>query len=496
MLDRLNRRRDLRDAGASPRRRTRSPRAPDAPRDGRAGHRRVGVGHLHRVCRRAVVAGAAAAAAWGPVDWRALLARCRVAPAGSLSSGGPRAVCRCRARRARAGSRARAGGRRAAARRAGRPRPRPADRSAEADADRLRGEIQRQLVALSALDSRTRRGYAHAMKCPKCGYLGFEPVDRCRNCGYDFSLAAAPGCRFANCRFASSRPRPRRPGRPMRQPCRRPSRPPSRCLARRSPTTRRSSPRRRRRGRRSPCAARRPRCRAEAMAPRTATLDLALEAPPQDPGELAGAADAGERAGCGRGRITVAARPKMPRSAPACRRRPRRPDSRRHRRRRRLLHDADLRPRLRRTRRPAQGAAAAFLVLQNGGYLVAFHRRRPDAGQDGRRHQGRAADSTSPLDLGRAFVRELMWLVLAVPAGLGFLTRRLQPRSPRPARSLRRHPRRPRLRVIDVSSPRASRPRLASAMRPSRPARSAPRPAFLLWAVLPGPPSCRPPRSS
>src|SRR6267143_1019451 len=30
------------------------------------------------------------------------------------------------------------------------------------------------------------------MKCPKCGYLGFEDVDRCRNCGYDFSLTAAP----------------------------------------------------------------------------------------------------------------------------------------------------------------------------------------------------------------------------------------------------------------------------------------------------------------
>jgi uncharacterized RDD family membrane protein YckC len=27
------------------------------------------------------------------------------------------------------------------------------------------------------------------MKCPKCGYLGFETVDRCRNCGYDFSLS-------------------------------------------------------------------------------------------------------------------------------------------------------------------------------------------------------------------------------------------------------------------------------------------------------------------
>jgi uncharacterized RDD family membrane protein YckC len=28
------------------------------------------------------------------------------------------------------------------------------------------------------------------MKCPKCGYVGFESVTRCRNCGYEFSLAA------------------------------------------------------------------------------------------------------------------------------------------------------------------------------------------------------------------------------------------------------------------------------------------------------------------
>jgi uncharacterized RDD family membrane protein YckC len=27
------------------------------------------------------------------------------------------------------------------------------------------------------------------MKCPKCGYLGVETSDRCRNCGYDFSLS-------------------------------------------------------------------------------------------------------------------------------------------------------------------------------------------------------------------------------------------------------------------------------------------------------------------
>ena len=30
------------------------------------------------------------------------------------------------------------------------------------------------------------------MKCPKCGYLGFETSDRCRNCQYDFSLAPFP----------------------------------------------------------------------------------------------------------------------------------------------------------------------------------------------------------------------------------------------------------------------------------------------------------------
>jgi uncharacterized RDD family membrane protein YckC len=27
------------------------------------------------------------------------------------------------------------------------------------------------------------------VKCPKCGYIGFETSDRCRNCGYEFALA-------------------------------------------------------------------------------------------------------------------------------------------------------------------------------------------------------------------------------------------------------------------------------------------------------------------
>jgi uncharacterized RDD family membrane protein YckC len=30
------------------------------------------------------------------------------------------------------------------------------------------------------------------VKCPKCHYLGFETGDRCKNCGYDFSLISEP----------------------------------------------------------------------------------------------------------------------------------------------------------------------------------------------------------------------------------------------------------------------------------------------------------------
>jgi uncharacterized RDD family membrane protein YckC len=37
------------------------------------------------------------------------------------------------------------------------------------------------------------------MKCPTCGYIGFEAADKCRNCGYDFTLAnaAAPAPELA-----------------------------------------------------------------------------------------------------------------------------------------------------------------------------------------------------------------------------------------------------------------------------------------------------------
>ena len=44
------------------------------------------------------------------------------------------------------------------------------------------------------------------MKCPKCDYLGFETGDRCKNCGYDFSLAmdSAPADRDLPLREAES----------------------------------------------------------------------------------------------------------------------------------------------------------------------------------------------------------------------------------------------------------------------------------------------------
>jgi len=46
------------------------------------------------------------------------------------------------------------------------------------------------------------------MKCPKCGYLGFEEVERCRNCGYDFSLTAEPALQDLSIRRSNPTPHP------------------------------------------------------------------------------------------------------------------------------------------------------------------------------------------------------------------------------------------------------------------------------------------------
>jgi uncharacterized RDD family membrane protein YckC len=64
----------------------------------------------------------------------------------------------------------------------------------------------------------------------------------------------------------------------------------------------------------------------------------------------------------------------------------------------------------------------AFLIVQNGGYLVAFTAGGQTLGKMAAGIRVVPADEDASLDLGRAIVRTLVWCVLAVPAGLGFLT--------------------------------------------------------------------------
>jgi len=69
-----------------------------------------------------------------------------------------------------------------------------------------------------------------------------------------------------------------------------------------------------------------------------------------------------------------------------------------------------------------KGPLLAFLFVQNGGYLVAFTAGGQTLGKMAAGIRVVPAASDGPLDLGRAFLRTLMWGVLAIPVGLGFLT--------------------------------------------------------------------------
>jgi uncharacterized RDD family membrane protein YckC len=44
------------------------------------------------------------------------------------------------------------------------------------------------------------------MKCPKCHYIGFEAADRCRNCGFDFSLSPVGGAADPDLALRSAEP--------------------------------------------------------------------------------------------------------------------------------------------------------------------------------------------------------------------------------------------------------------------------------------------------
>jgi uncharacterized RDD family membrane protein YckC len=69
-----------------------------------------------------------------------------------------------------------------------------------------------------------------------------------------------------------------------------------------------------------------------------------------------------------------------------------------------------------------KGPLLAYLLVQNGGYLVAFTAGGQTLGKMAAGIRVVPVSSDSTLDLGRALLRTTMWMLLAIPAGLGFLT--------------------------------------------------------------------------
>jgi uncharacterized RDD family membrane protein YckC len=295
------------------------------------------------------------------------------------------------------------------------------------------------------------------MKCPKCGYLGFEDVERCRNCGYDFSLAPGPApldlpirrdtkalTTLDDLSLIDSSAAPRRSTDAItadldrvlggaEQAARPEARPPAPAAAAAAappapgpelplfgppipddePLITRASPPR------APLAVRRatpdvPKPRSEP--PRNPTFDLALEDSPRasvSPAERAatgawsdapgGVTDAGVAARllavvidlmilAGIDAVVIYFTMQICGLATA---------------------DLDILP---------KGPLIAFLFVQNGGYLVAFTAGGQTLGKMAAGIRVVSAESESSLDLGRAFLRTFMWLLLAVPAGLGFLS--------------------------------------------------------------------------
>ena len=69
-----------------------------------------------------------------------------------------------------------------------------------------------------------------------------------------------------------------------------------------------------------------------------------------------------------------------------------------------------------------KGPLLAFFLVQNGGYLVIFTAGGQTLGKMAAGIKVVTARSGSPLDPGRAALRTLIWVLLALPAGLGLLT--------------------------------------------------------------------------
>ena len=277
------------------------------------------------------------------------------------------------------------------------------------------------------------------MKCPKCGYLGFEPVERCRNCGYDFSLLQTidlpelsireQGARDVNplddlalldaamssarvlpthgatldldrATGSSSRPAadlplfggPRADDEPLITKAS-PPRPP---LAVRRATPDVNRPR--------STQARAPLLDLGTADPGTASRSTPQAAP--HPVEGPAGADvevAGVLARLAAGAIDLIILAAIDLmviyfTMQIC-----------------GLDLADLRI-------LPKGPLVAFLLAQNLGYLVVFTAGGQTLGKMAADIRVVSARSNASLDLSRSIVRTLVWLVLAVPAGLGFLT--------------------------------------------------------------------------
>jgi uncharacterized RDD family membrane protein YckC len=247
------------------------------------------------------------------------------------------------------------------------------------------------------------------MKCPKCGYLGFEDADRCRNCGYEFSLSAPAALPELQLKVDNQEKPFDEVTLPSKAPAEgdlplfgggfSPSPEDDQPLI-----TRASAPR-------APLAVRRatpevPRLRTEQ--PRAQSLDLTPEdsAPSRSRQRTAASTPQIEDAGIPSRLVAVVIDLLILAVVDAV-----------------VIYftlrivglniqDLSSLP---------KGPMIAFLFVQNGGYLVAFTAGGQTIGKMAAGIRVVAAEPTSTLDVSHALVREAMWLVLAAPAGLGFL---------------------------------------------------------------------------